>query len=87
MLFSAQRVVGKRADHMAIADRVIAMAGDDALELMLQRSEPGDFFPHGGKMLGRDAVRLAAGAFRMLAQLPEGPGSPSIESRGPRVGG
>lgn len=63
MLVSAQRVVGERADHIAIADRVVAMASDDALELMLQPSELGDLFPHGGKMLGGDAVRLAAGAF------------------------
>lgn len=85
MLFSAQRVVGKRADHMAIADRVIAMAGDDALELMLQPSEPGDFFPHGGKMLGRDAVRLAAGAFRMFAQCQKVPDRLNRKSEVARV--
>lgn len=73
MLVSAQRVVGERADHIAIADRVVAMASDDALELMLQPSELGDLFPHGGKMLGGDAVRLAAGAFRMLAQCQKVP--------------
>lgn len=73
MLVSAQRVVGERPDHIAVADRVIAMTGDDALELMLKLSKLGDLFPDRGKVLGRDPVRFAAGAFRMLAQCQKVP--------------
>lgn len=71
MVVGAEVVVGQRPDDVAIADLVgMAMAGD-ALQLRLQLAQPGDLAPHGGKLLGGDAVGVVAGALGVLAEVDQ----------------
>ncbi len=69
MIVGAEVVVGERPDNVAVADLVgMAMAGD-ALQLGFQLAQPGDLAPHGGKLLGGDAIGVVTGALGMLAEL------------------
>jgi len=68
VLAFAHAVVGKRADNVAILDRMAMAMRDDALQLMLQLLQAGDFFTHMGEVFGSDTVRPLARHLPVLAE-------------------